>query len=77
MAWRSNQALAFLFDGPRCDGCIATYLGVPTNKANRAVHRWARRGVIVREPGHCPGCGAERLVSRALPEKFFAPRARD
>jgi hypothetical protein len=71
MVWRSNRALALLLDGPRCDGCVAKDLSAPPNKTNAAVHRWVRRGVVVRERARCPGCGGERLVSRALPERFM------
>jgi hypothetical protein len=71
--WRSNKALAFLIDGPRCDGCVADHLGVSAKKATKAVARWAKNRGVVREKGTCPGCGETRLVSRVVPEEFFEP----
>src|SRR5580658_3926148 len=59
--WRSNKALAFLIDGPRCDGCVADHLDLPASKGNKAVARWARNGGVVREKETCPGCGKTRL----------------
>lgn len=77
MRWTSSQLLELIWGVPRCDDCIAAAFGVTPKRANKGVQRWVRRGSAVRERGRCPGCGVERLVTRAIPEKLTGPGRAD
>ena len=64
-----ERLVAFLTAHPGanfCDACVAKAVGIDPSTAYRAATRSTRTAGFVREYALCSGCGASRLVTRAV-----------